>query len=43
MAEFALSAAGLETVALRVKNRNLMIEFYRDIIGFNLKREENEL
>ena len=43
MAEFALSAAGLETVALRVENRNLMIEFYRDIIGFNLKREENEL
>lgn len=43
MAEFALSAAGLETVALRVKNWNLMIEFYRDIIGFNLKREENEL
>lgn len=43
MAEFALAAAGLETVALRVKNRNLMIEFSRDIIGFNLKREENEL
>ncbi|BCA84890.1 extradiol dioxygenase [Enterococcus saigonensis] len=43
MAEFALAVAGLQTVALRVKNRNLMIQFYRDIIGFSLKREENEL
>lgn len=33
----------LETVAIRVKNRDDMIRFYRDIIGFTLKREENEL
>ncbi len=33
----------LQTVAIRVKNRDAMIAFYRDIIGFGLKREENEL
>ncbi|WP_202622170.1 VOC family protein [Candidatus Enterococcus leclercqii] len=33
----------LETVAIRVKNRDAMIQFYRDVIGFTLKREENEL
>lgn len=33
----------LETVAVRVKNRDQMIDFYRNIIGFTLKREENEL
>ena len=32
-----------ETVAIRVKDRDAMIAFYRDIIGFTLKREENEL
>ena len=33
----------IETVAIRVKDRDAMIAFYRDIIGFTLKREENEL
>lgn len=33
----------VETVAIRVKDRDAMIAFYRDIIGFTLKREENEL
>lgn len=31
------------TIAIRVKDRDKMIEFYKDIIGFALKREENTL
>lgn len=33
----------LETVAIRMKDREKMLWFYRDILGFSLKREENEL
>ncbi|MFV0557602.1 MAG: CppA N-terminal domain-containing protein [Enterococcus sp.] len=44
MEEFILGVTKqLATIAIRVKNRNQMIEFYRDLIGFSLKREENEL
>lgn len=32
-----------ETVVIRVKNRDKMIAFYRDLIGFTLKGEENAL
>lgn len=31
------------TIAIRVKDRDKMIDFYKDIIGFTLKREENTL
>ena len=42
--DFRLGAeTRVETVAIRVKDREAMIAFYRDIIGFTLKREENEL
>lgn len=44
MSEFKLSGATrLVTVAMRIKNREKMIHFYRDVVGFSLKREENEL
>lgn len=33
----------VNTIAIRVKDRDKMIAFYRDIVGFDLKREENEL
>lgn len=33
----------LATVAIRVKDRDKMIDFYRDLIGFVLKGEENAL
>lgn len=33
----------LATIAIRVRDRDKMIAFYRDIVGFDLKREENEL
>ncbi len=33
----------LATVAIRVKDRDKMIAFYRDLIGFELKGEENAL
>jgi len=35
--------AELSTVAIRVKDRDKMIDFYRDLIGFVLKGEENAL
>lgn len=31
------------TLALRVKDRDKMIDFYQGLIGFNLKQEENTL
>lgn len=37
------STTYLKSIAIRVKDRDKMIEFYRDTIGFDLKREENEL
>lgn len=36
-------AVQLQTVAIRIKNREKMLWFYRDVLGFSLKREENEL
>ncbi|MGX7196436.1 VOC family protein [Enterococcus olivae] len=33
----------LATIAIRVKDRDKMIAFYRDLIGFELKGEENAL
>ena len=33
----------LSIVALRVKNRDQMINFYCEMLGFKLKTEENEL
>ncbi|KAF1304577.1 VOC family protein [Enterococcus saccharolyticus] len=36
-------AAELATVAIRVKDRDKMIAFYRDLVGFELKGEENAL
>lgn len=36
-------AVQLQTVAIRIKNREKMLWFYRDLLGFSLKREENEL
>ncbi|MFV0560629.1 MAG: VOC family protein [Enterococcus sp.] len=33
----------LNSIAIRVKDRDKMIDFYQKIIGFDLKREENEL
>lgn len=41
--KFDLGELSLKTIAIRVKNRDLLIHFYRDIIGFHLLREENEL
>lgn len=44
MVEFTVGRQSrIKTIAIRVKNRDKMIEFYRDMIGFSLKREENEL
>ncbi len=44
MAKFQLGAsATLASMAIRVKDRDKMIAFYRDIIGFALKGEENAL
>lgn len=44
MSSFALGkTAALETITIRVKDRDQMIAFYRDMIGFSLKREENAL
>lgn len=43
MEKFSLGDLKLERIAIRVKNRDLMIHFYRDILGFHLLREENEL
>lgn len=37
------STALLETLTIRVKNRNNMIQFYQGILGFKLKQEENAL
>ena len=37
------SSTKLLTVAIRVKDRDQAIAFYRDVLGFELKREENEL
>lgn len=33
----------MQTIALKVKNREKMIEFYKKIVGFTLKNEENNL
>ena len=44
MTDFLLgSSTKLLTVAIRVKDRDQAIAFYRDVLGFELKREENEL
>lgn len=44
MSNFVLAnTVELATVAIRVKDRDKMIAFYRDLIGFDLKREENAL
>lgn len=44
MSSFILgSTALLETLTIRVKNRNNMIQFYQGILGFKLKQEENAL
>lgn len=44
MKDFKLGTSTyLKSVAIRVKDRNKMIDFYRNTIGFDLKREENEL
>lgn len=43
MGTFNLDQSSLKTIAIRVKDREAMIHFYRDIIGFHLIREENEL
>ncbi|MFD2728550.1 CppA N-terminal domain-containing protein [Enterococcus camelliae] len=44
MGQFQLGpSAELLSVAIRVKDRDKMIAFYRDIIGFSLKSEENAL
>lgn len=44
MSSFMLgSTALLETLTIRVKNRNNMIQFYQGILGFKLKQEENAL
>lgn len=37
------TTTALATVAIRVKDRDKMIDFYRDLIGFVLKGEENAL
>ena len=44
MKDFKLGATTyLKSVAIRVKDREKMIAFYKDTVGFDLKREENEL
>lgn len=44
MSSFALGkTAKLETITIRVKDRDKMIAFYQEIIGFALKQEENAL
>ena len=44
MSSFTLGkTATLETITIRVKDRDKMIAFYRDMIGFGLKQEENAL
>ena len=44
MKDFKLGATTyLKSVAIRVKDRDKMIAFYKDTVGFDLKREENEL
>jgi catechol 2,3-dioxygenase len=44
MTDFVLgNSTRLQTIAIRVKNRDQAIAFYRDVLGFELKREENEL
>ncbi|EOL42485.1 glyoxalase [Enterococcus phoeniculicola] len=44
MSDFVLEKTTyLKSVAIRVKDRDAMIHFYRDVVGFDLKREENEL
>ncbi|EOH88735.1 VOC family protein [Enterococcus villorum] len=44
MRDFKLgSDTYLKSVAIRVKDRDKMIDFYKNTIGFDLKREENEL
>ncbi|WP_291293554.1 VOC family protein [Enterococcus sp.] len=44
MTDFELGkSTKLQTIAIRVKDRDKAISFYRDILGFDLKREENEL
>lgn len=44
MKDFQLGAATyLKSVAIRVKDRDKMINFYKNVVGFDLKREENEL
>lgn len=43
MENFHLGSLDLKTIAIRVKDRDGMIQFYRDIIGLHLLREENEL
>ena len=44
MSSFMLgSTTLLETLTIRVKNRNNMIDFYRGVLGFKLKQEENAL
>lgn len=43
MGNFHLGKLDLKTIAIRVRDRDGMIHFYRDIIGLHLLREENEL
>ncbi|MDT2595584.1 VOC family protein [Enterococcus dongliensis] len=43
MENFQLGKLHLKTIAIRVRDRDGMIHFYRDIIGLHLLREENEL
>ncbi|MBS5821318.1 MAG: VOC family protein [Enterococcus gilvus] len=43
MGNFQLGKLNLKTIAIRVRDRDAMIHFYRDIIGLHLLREENEL
>lgn len=43
MENFHLGKLNLKTIAIRVRDRDGLIHFYRDIIGFHLLREENEL
>lgn len=43
MENFHLGKLNLKTIAIRVRDRDGMIHFYRDIIGLHLLREENEL
>lgn len=44
MVKFQLGAsATLASMAIRVKDRDKMIHFYRDVVGFALKGEENAL